>query len=116
MSRSRSVFPAAGWRIVARRGTDGAGSADDHARRWHGNGDPPDAQRFIVIADAAAAPRSYDRLAGAARPAGVPVWHWLDIVRNLAVFNKLLLIKVPLKCSIACVCSIICFCFDGFTS
>ena len=44
-----------------------------------------DAQRFIVIADAAAAPALYDRLAGVARPAGVPVWHWLDIEAGIVL-------------------------------
>ena len=44
-----------------------------------------DAQRFIVIADAAAATALYDRLAGVARPAGVPVWHWLDIEAGIVL-------------------------------
>ena len=44
-----------------------------------------DAQRFIVIADAAAAPALYDRLAGVAHPAGVPVWHWLDIEAGIVL-------------------------------
>ena len=44
-----------------------------------------DAQRFIVIADAAAAPSLYDRLAGVAHPAGVPVWHWLDIEAGIVL-------------------------------
>lgn len=44
-----------------------------------------DAQRFIVITNAAAAPALYDRLAEVARPAGVPVWQWLDIEAGIVL-------------------------------
>ncbi|MEI7431119.1 MAG: folate-binding protein YgfZ [Betaproteobacteria bacterium] len=44
--------------------------------------------RFIVVVSATEAPRIWDALATQARPAGTPIWHWLDIQTGIPLISE----------------------------